>query len=459
MPDGPQTIPSSFRDPSGFVFERDGRLFRQVNRSYRDDWDRFVDSGLYQALVDAGWLIAHTEVSLDYAATEKAHTVLEPERVPFISYPYEWCFSQLRDAALLTLKIQAKALEFGLSLKDCSAYNIQFVDSSPLFIDSLSFEQVREGEPWVAYRQFCQHFLAPLALMSHVDIRLHHLLRTYLDGIPLDLASRLLPRRTWANLGLLSHIHLHARAQARYADRPAEPTTRRFGRTAFLGLVDSLRSTVQRLGWQPGGTEWHDYYGVTNYSQAAFEHKKQLVAEMLKNTTPVPRSVWDLGANTGVFSRIASDLGMPAIAFDVDPAAVEVNYRDSKGQARVLSLVLDLTNPSPASGWAHEERMSLLQRGPVDVVLALALIHHLAIANNLPFSKIADFFRRICRTLIIEFVPKDDSQVQKLLASREDIFGEYNPDAFEQHFRAAFDLEQRAPIRDTSRILYRMRAT
>jgi hypothetical protein len=458
MPDGHIQIPGSFRDPSGFVFLKDGRLLRQVNRVYRGHYDHLVSSGLYLELVRSELLIPHTEVGLPYAATDEAYAVIEPERIPFISYPYEWCFSQLKDAALLTLHIQAKALEYGMSLKDCSAYNVQFVRGKPIFIDTLSFELYQEGQPWVAYRQFCEHLLAPLALMGYVDVRLHHLLRAYIDGIPLDLASQLLPSRTWIDFGLLSHIHLHARAQQRFADRSAASTRRRFGRTAFLGLVENLRSTVNKLTWRASGTEWHEYYAITNYSEAAFEHKKQLVAELLAQTVPPPKRVWDLGANTGVFSRLASDRGILTISFDMDPAAVEQNYRQNSSQPHILPLVLDLTNPSSGTGWANRERMSLLDRGPADLGLALALIHHLAISNNLPFGKIARFLSQVCQTLIIEFVPKSDSQVQRLLSSREDIFGAYDQETFEREFCALFTIQQRKPIRDTSRTLYLMTA-
>jgi ribosomal protein L11 methylase PrmA len=460
VPDQYKEVPGSFRDPSGFVFRKEGSLYRQVNRVYQEDFDLLVDSGLCQNLVQSSLLIPHTDAGLEYAVTAHAYKVIEPREIPFVSHPYEWCFSQLKDAALLTLEIQARAFEHGMSLKDCSAYNIQFVGGKPLFIDTLSFEKYREGQPWVAYRQFCQHFLAPLALMSHVDVRLHQLLRVYLDGVPLDLASKLLPTRTRASFGLLSHIHLHAKAQERYADSSISATSRKVGRTSFLGLVDSLKSTVEKLGWQPGGTEWYDYYDITNYSEPAFERKQQVVAEMLDQVRPSPSIVWDLGANTGLFSRIASDRGIPTISFDIDPAAVEMNYLESKdkAEASILPLVLDLTNPSPGIGWDNRERMSLTERGPADLALALALIHHLAISNNLPFSKIAKFFGQTCHTLIIEFVPKSDSQVQKLLSSREDIFSEYDQQSFEEAFTAFFTIQRCEPIEGTQRTLYLMTA-
>jgi ribosomal protein L11 methylase PrmA len=459
LPTWPAREAGSFRDPSGFVFRRDGQLYRQINLGYAPAYDRLVNSGLYQRLTEAGQLVPHREVELALAATADAYAVLQPEVIPFVSYPYEWSFSQLRRAALLTLAIQEQALKFDLALKDSSAYNIQFIGAHPVLIDTLSFEPYVEGQPWVAYRQFCQHFLAPLALMSKVDVRLLQLLRVYLDGLPLDLTARLLPFSTRLNFGLMSHIVLHAKSQQRYANTTPATQRGRVSRTSLLGLIDSLRSTVKALHWESAGTEWADYYEHTNYSTQALAEKQRLVAQLLDRIQPTPQQLWDLGANTGVFSRLASQRGTYTVALDVDPAAVEINYRAARaaGEKNLLPLLMDLTNPSTGLGWAGRERQSLGERGPVDAALALALIHHLAISNNLPFAHIAQFLSQICEWLIIEFVPKSDSQVQRLLVSRADIFAEYHVTAFEQVFAEYFTLVERRPIPETERTLYLMR--
>ncbi|MFP3895337.1 MAG: SAM-dependent methyltransferase [Anaerolineales bacterium] len=449
-------VSSSFRDPSGFLFYRDGEIYRQVNAVYGENYTHLMDSGLYEALVKDGLLIPHEEVDVAGPEPDPAFKVIRPERLPFISYPYEWCFSQLKDAALTTLKIQERAFEFGMSLKDASAYNIQFREGSPILIDTLSFEKYREGEPWVAYRQFCQHFLAPLALMSYRDVRLNQLLRVHIDGVPLDLASSLLPLRTCFVFSLLSHIHLHARAQKRFADKTVDTERREMGRLSFRGLVDGLKSAVERLTWAPRGTEWADYYEETNYPPKALQHKKGLVAQFLSEIEP--ESVWDLGANVGLFSRLASERGIHTLSFDVDPAAVERNYLRcvKEEENHILPLFLDLTNPSPGIGWENEERASLLERGPADTVFALALIHHLAISNNLPLDRIAGFFSRICRSLVIEFVPKGDSQVQRLLSTREDIFFHYTQQHFEDAFSEYFIIRCSEKLKGTERSLYLM---
>ncbi len=454
-----QVVSSSFRDPSGFVFREGDTLYRQVNAVYKDSYEHLVNSGLYEKLTTRGLLVPHEEATLAPPKPDIAYKVIRPEPVAFVSYPYEWCFSQLKDAALTLLAIQKTSLDFGMTLKDCSAYNVQFVKGRPVLIDTLSFEKHREGYPWVAYRQFCQHFLAPLALTGYKDVRLNRLLQTYIDGVPLDLASSLLPTRTRLSFSLLWHIHLHARSQRRFAGRRVRADRYKMGRLSLLGVINSLESATKRLKWQPRGTDWIDYYEDTNYSQEAFEGKKRIVAAFLDRIAPA--SVWDLGANVGVFSRLASDRGIPTISLDVDPAAVERNYLDSVGRQEdhILPLVLDLTNPSPGIGWGGEERMSLVERGPADTVIALALLHHLAIGNNTPFDKVAGFLSHICKRLIIEFVPKSDSQVQRLLATRDDIFTDYTQEAFEREFGQYFAIQDCVPVTDSERVLYLMEVT
>ncbi len=449
-------VQSSFRDPSGFLFRQYGKIYRQINHDYKDNYDQLMDSGLYQDLIEEKLLIPHEEVSLDNAPKEGAYKVILPEQLSYISYPYEWCFSQLQDAALTTLKVQNKALQFDMSLKDASAYNIQFHKGKPIFIDTLSFEKAVLDKPWVAYRQFCQHFLAPQSLMSYTDVRLNQLLKIYIDGIPLDLASSLLPFKSFFKFSLLSHIHLHAKSQKKYSDKKVKRKNHKMSRLGFLGLMNSLEKAVKHLKWKPEETEWADYYEDTNYSSESFKNKEKAVIDFLKKIKP--GTAWDLGANIGVFSRIASQQGFETISFDIDYSAVEKNYLESqkRNETKILPLLFDATNPSPGIGWQNMERESFAGRGPADVVLALALIHHLAISNNVPFSKIGSFFHGICQNLIIEFVPKKDSQVQRLLASREDIFPHYTQEDFEKEFKEYFEIEDKQEIQSSNRVLYLM---
>ncbi len=452
-------ISGSFRDPSGFLFTHEGTLYRQVNKSYQSSYDELNGSGLLSALWQRDLLVQHEEVDTSISSSPNVYRILRPDRVSFVSYPYEWCFSAYRDAALATLEIQAEALQHGMTLKDASAYNIQFVDGRPVFIDTLSFEHYQEGLPWVAYRQFCQHFLAPLVLMSRKDVRLNSLMKCYIDGVPLDMASRLLGVGSKWSPRLLLHIHAHAKSQARHAnDAHSRPTGKKahLSKLALQGILDSLRGTIEGLQWHPSGTEWGDYYDFTNYPDDAFENKRSILEHFLDVATP--QTVWDLGANNGEFSRVSARRGIQTVAFDIDPAAVEKNYRQIRhyDEKNLLPLVQDLTNPSAAIGWGNTERDSFAARGPVDMVFALALIHHLAISNNVPLDRIAIFLAALCRHLVIEFVPKEDSQVQKLLASREDIFPDYNQAGFEAAFLQYFAIRETVPIAGTYRILYRL---
>jgi SAM-dependent methyltransferase len=453
-----ETEAGSFRDPAGFVYQREGVLYRQVNRSFEQKFAAVRASGLFDELARERLLVPHQEVGPEHAAGPGAVAVLRPERIGFISYPYEWSFGQLKDAALLTLAVQERALERGFTLRDASAYNVQFSGGRPILIDTLSLEPREEGAPWLAYRQFCEHFLVPLLLMSRVDIGCGSLLRAHLDGIPLELGSRLLPRRSWLRPGTLMHVHLHAKAQRRYADAAPDVRvkSRPIGKTAAIGLVHSLRGSVERLTWEPSGTEWADYTRQHNYSDSAVASKRELVARLLRGSRP--RVVWDLGANTGEYSRVAREVAEQVIAFDIDPAAVERNYRavreaDERG---ILPLQADLANPSPALGWAHQERRSLEQRGPADALLALALVHHLAIGRNVPLERIAEYFSRLGRALVIEFVPKSDSQVRRLLRSREDVFPDYHREGFEAAFARHFRIDAAEAVAGSERTMYAM---
>lgn len=445
---------ASFRDPSGFVFWSDGRPYRHIAPSFGPSWDAFIDSGLAAELMAEGKLIAHALA--DPTLSLGAHAVLEPEPVDLMNYPYEWSFSQLRDAALLTLELQRRATAVGLTMRDASAFNITFIGRRPVLIDSLSFEPATPGRPWHAYGQFCEHFLGPLALMALRDPRFGLLLRDFVDGVPLDVVIPLLPRRTLMNFGLLSHLHLHARSQRQHASSSTGARNVQIRPLAAAGLLDSLRRTVEGLCYEPSGTEWADYAGHTSYSPEATAAKADIIDSMLRQAGG--DWVWDLGANTGNYSRIAAALGRKVAALDIDPAAVERNYlalnRDKI--ADIVPLVQDLTNPSPSVGWNLRERRSIVERANADVIMALALIHHLAIGKNLPLGWIADFLASLAPWLIIEFVPKGDPMVDTLLATREDIFPDYDLASFRETFSECFELVAERHIPGNPRVLFLM---
>jgi hypothetical protein len=295
-------------------------------------------------------------------------------------------------------------------------------------------------------------------LMGRVHIDAGRFLREFLDGVPLEVAARVLGARACVSPSALIHVRLHARSIRRFegTNAAAPRRLRSMSRRALGALVESLAAAVRRLEWQPRGTQWADYGQTHGYAPETLEAKRRIVADWLARTRAA--TVWDLGANTGDFSRLAVRGGAWVIAFDADPAAVELNYQRvvADGEPRILPLLMDLANPSPSLGWDLRERMSLVERGPADAILALALVHHLAISRNLPFDLIAQSLARLGRDLIIEYVPKSDPQAQRLLRSRADIFGAYDREAFERAFKLRFRVIERADLPGSDRILYSM---
>jgi hypothetical protein len=443
---------SSFRDPSGFVFWDNDTLYRQINPLYTKQFTHLIESGLYDVLSLQNLLINHTLISKEQSDNS---VIIKPECVSFISYPYEWSFNQLKDAALTTLLIHKYALEYGMVLKDASAYNIQFVKGHPKLIDTLSFDFYEEGSPWVAYGQFCRHFLAPLFLMSEVDVRLSQMMRIYIDGIPLDLASKLLKGKGGFNAK--QHIHWHANSIRNHSEDGKKVNIHKkinISKFNHIAMIDSLIRTVNKMTLRKVKTEWMDYYNHTNYTDIAIINKENIISNFIRSIHPV--SIWDLGANDGHFSRIAIDNGVSyVVSFDIDPIAVDYNYKLVKAnKENILPLIIDLINPSPGIGFANKERNTIDKRQKPDCILALALIHHLAISNNLQFDKIAEWFAELSDSLIIEFVPKEDSQVQILLSTRDDIFINYSKSDFERAFEIYFNLIKSEDIKESDRVLY-----
>jgi hypothetical protein len=455
---------SSFRDNSGFVFYAGDSVYRAVSSNFRNEFDALNTSGLFDSLISSAQLIKHSEILppdwanllVDPAGIYK---VLKAEKVPFISYPYEWCFQQLKDAALLTLDIQLKALDHGMTLKDASAYNVQFVDGKPVFIDSLSFEPYKEGETWVAYRQFCKHFLAPLSLIAKVSPELRKLSQVYIDGIPLSLTSGLLPWKTRFSPFYQLHIHYHSKLELKYAADTkvsARQQKLHLSKNRLVAIIQHLKSGITSLALPANKTEWSDYYSECTYTDAALEHKKTLVESWAQSLQP--QMTFDLGCNTGVFSEAVRAHSGQVVSSDLDHLAIERLYlKIKKSDTRnILPLVIDLSEPSAAIGWANEERRSFADRAKADLVLALALIHHLSIGNNLPFDKVAEYFSAIGQSLIIEFVPKDDIQSQRLLVTRKDVFDWYDQQTFETIFGRYYNIAKKEKINGTDRVLYLM---
>ena len=437
---------SSFRDPSGYIYYEGDLVYRKVNACYRDTFIKFNSSKLCRELFDNNMLIKHRIVN------DKKDITLEVDRVPFISYPYEWSFNQLRDAALLTLNIEKMALNHDFTLKDASAYNIQFIGGRPIFIDTLSFDEYIEGSTWGAYGQFCRHFVAPLVLMANVDQNLNCLLKNYIDGIPLDITSNILKNR--GGLIALEHIKLHNKSIKKNNKKDVKNIS--ISKDKVIRIIDMLVMQISNLKLKISFTEWGDYYSNTNYSDKSFEDKKKILDNYLDGISiDSDDIICDMGANDGTFSKIASSKGAYVLALDIDYNAVSNNYLDNSDD-RILPLLFDFNNPSPAIGFNLDERKSIIDRIDAKCVMCLALIHHVCISNNIPFSYFFESVSKMGKYLIIEFVPKEDSKVQELLKTREDIFDEYDVEHFESAAKKYYNILEKKCVKDSKRILYLM---
>jgi len=451
-----QQHPASFRDPAGFVFEYGGTFYRQVNQVYAQHYELLNTSGLYDALVKEKKLLPHTELDKNITGAPQWYKTLLPEQLPFISQPWEWCFGQWKDAALLTLGLVRQSMAKGMILKDATPFNIQFTGSRPVFIDSLSFEAYDATQPWIAYRQFTECFLAPLLLARYRSQELTGLFQLYPEGIPLALVAKLLPFKSRFNLNVFLHIHLPARMAAKQHSDAANAKKTAFTQQKLASIIDSLESLVRSLQLPASATTWNNYYEETVLSKTYVEEKMAVVSAWL-HQYPAQR-VLDIGTNTGLFAEAAAATGAFTIAVDADADCINRLYNTCRQKKikHLLPLRIDITNPSPATGWNNAERSAFLQRASADITLALALVHHLAIGRNIGFGQLANVFHAISPYLIIEFVPKTDPKVALLLQNRKDIFDHYNEAAFVQAFSEKYNVLERTALPDSGRVLFLM---
>lgn len=447
----------SFRDPSGHVYYDSGDVLRTIMPCYKDTWLSVTQSGLIEDALQNNSIVSFQE----HQPLSGSWKTLKVDPIPFITYPYEWSFSQLKDAAMLTLELQREAVKKLMVLKDASAYNIQFIGHRPVFIDLLSFEPWQEGDTWQGYRQYCSHFLAPLVLASKRDLRLAQLSRQWIDGIPLDIACSMLPWKAKLSLGVLMHLVLHSALQNKYADpRDFKDKKNQKDMTAekLLDIVDSLEKATQQQHSPSQKTEWGDYYNDTNYTTAGTKAKLTFIESQAALHSG--KLAVDVGANCGRFSLPLAEHFETVVSADIDPVAVDRHYlklRD-EGPDNILPIVLDLSSPSPSLGWACQERKSFVERCDADMVIALALFHHLFFTVGVPFTQIAQFFASIIRpggVLVCEYVPKEDGQVQRMLSARDDIFDGYTKQMFTKSFQeAGFNELEVATLPDSLRTIH-----
>ncbi len=444
--------PASFKDPAGFIFEANGKIYRQVNKSYGDQYRHLMNSGLYDQLTSNNQLIPHTSVNENLTGEEEWLLTLLPEQISFISYPYEWCFDQLKDAALHTLAVLRTSLDKGMILKDATPFNIQFLNGKPLFIDTLSFDRYDETQPWVAYRQFCETFLFPLYLEHYLKIDCIKWLSNYIHGIPVEVTAKLLPWKSKWSLGVRLHVMLQNNMRRRKTSHSVQPV---FSKQKLLNLITHLESIIRPLAsGYPSVSTWSNYYDETILGKEYLDRKEIILKKFLGTITY--KSVLDLGANDGYFSRLLAKENKMVLAIDSDSRCINNLYQLVKREQlkNIVPLIIDFSNPSPAIGFSNTERSSFGQRAKADLVLALALIHHLVISKNIPLPDLAEHFADMAPQLIIEFVPKEDEKVKQLLSGRTDIFNTYDVASFEAHFSRYYTIQAKELIPGTTRILY-----
>lgn len=437
-------VPGSFRDPAGYVFQKEGRFFRRITAAGKDDFSLFINSHLSESLLSKGQIVP-------FSVSDEAELTLALEMLPFISYPYEWSFSQLKEAALLTLEIMLEALEHGMILKDASAFNIAFHKGKAVFLDHTSFTIYKEGTPWCAYRQFVNHFLIPLVLMRKKDLRLLGLFKNDLNGIPADLAVELLPWYSCFDLHILFHIRLHAAFEKRYSGAEREKKEIFMSRNQLKNLLSSMKEYIAALGFPARKTLWADYSGKCSYSDDALEHKKKIVADFCSRGKF--NTLCDLGAAGGEFAAIAARYAKLVLAADMDPCAVEDLYQKSKLFPNIQSILCDLNNPVPGLGVFTEERSSFFDRVKGDAVMGLALIHHLRITGNWSLEQIVRLFRTVAPNALVEFIPLDDPRCRQLLRGREGLCPEWDIENVTGAFQRAFKHCRRHTLPDSGRII------
>jgi SAM-dependent methyltransferase len=444
-----QQHPSSFRDPSGFVFESAGKLYRQINLSYARHYESLMSSGLYHLLTTQGWMISHQEVESDTNASSARFKTIMPQFIPFITYPYEWIFEQLQDAALLTLKVMKTAMDHNMILKDATPYNIQFVGAQAVFIDTLSFENYDQLQPWIAYRQFCETFYFPLLVEQYTGLEIHKVFAAYPEGIDASTTASLLPGKARFNIGNWLHVYLSASFSGKERQSKIE-----FNRRKLERIMQDLHQRITSLKPRTKSkSHWKNYYAESILNNKYLSHKQEVISGLLRKIDP--HSAIDLGCNEGIFSKMLAKSVSMVVAVDSDAPSVSNLYSEAKkDRLNIIPLCVDLANPPGDAGFYNSERKSFTNRISFDLVLALALVHHLCIGKNLPLEKVADFLSLTRRWLIIEYVPPGDEKVLELARNKPALLDDYTEDTFLRSFQRYFTVTDEQAIRGSERKLF-----
>ncbi len=461
---GVGTEPASFRDPASTVFYLDGHVLRGLSKQGAADYEALTATRFFPQAVQAGQIVGTRTVPEEELPAADGDSswamVLEHDRIPVVSYPYEWTFSMLKAAALLHLDLLQQGLAEGQTMKDGYAYNLQFVGARPVFIDVGSFEQARPGEPWAGYRQFCQTFLYPLLLTAYKGVRFQPWLRGAVQGIAPGDIRPLFTGFDVFKRGVLKHVVLHQAMDARFSKARASDTRRELQRAGFstelqAATVKAIRKLVAGLRWKAGESAWSDYQRTSTYTDAEKERKQAFVRRSVA-AAPAPLC-YDLGANDGTYSRVAAEHAGYVVAADSDDLTVDLLFQalSKEGERRILPITLDLCDPSPGLGWRGRERSAFFDRDRPDVVLALALIHHLAITGNVPLAELVDWWHGLGARLVVEFVDPEDPMADRLLANKPaGMHGDYRRAVFERLLEERFQVLEREELPSGTRVLY-----
>jgi len=451
----------SFRDRDGRVYHFQGRVFRGLSAPALDSFRQLTQKPFYTKLAESGKVIGTREITAeqnplpdDIQATWVGF--LEHDPVPVISYPYEWTFSMLKAAAALQLHLVERAVSNGFTLKDATPYNIQFVGCKPVFIDIPSFEPLQEGEPWAGYRQFCEMFLFPLFLQVYKGCNFQPFMRASIDGVNLQAAASLFGFRDRFRKGVMPHVWLQSKLDRRFGGSSenvrSSLKSAGFNRELILVNVRKLQKLVKKLEWEATGSEWGDYTEFHNYSDEDHVRKEDFIRASIQNEKPA--AVWDIGCNTGQFSRIAAAECSRVVSTDIDHVAVERIFLNPETPDNVLPLVQNVADPSPNWGWRNRERSDLQTRSRPDLVLCLALIHHVVITANIPLAEFIDWLAGLTDTLVIEYVSRKDDKVQTLLRNKEDKYKDYTRESLEKNLKRHFEITQQQSVNNGNRTLY-----
>lgn len=457
--------PGSFRDPASTVFYRDGHVLRGLSARGAADWESLEAASFWPRLVADHKVVGTGPAPAELVAgiePGRFQVVLEHDRVPVVTYPYEWTFSMLQDAAALHLEILLAALGDDFTMKDGYAYNVQFVGARPVFIDIGSFEPARSWGPWAGYRQFCQTFLYPLMLQAYKDVSFQPFLRGQINGLTPMQMRAILSGRAKRRKGVLTNVRLHAALEKRYAAAEAQTVQKEvrsagFGKTQQVAVAQKLLKLTRRLTWKRAESTWSSYATTCSYDDESRDRK----ADFVRRAAQARRRAlsWDLGCNDGTYARIAAESSDYVLAVDVDDLVIDRLYRTlrDEGATKILPLVLDLTDPSPGLGWRNRERRPFHERERPDLVLALALVHHLAIGANVPLPEIADWFASLGAEIVVEFVHRDDPLAVHLLANKPPYtHDDYTLDAFDKIVAARFDVVERMQLPLGTRTLFHL---